>query len=117
MAVPPQIFAGSPRTLPTGADAAEGPSYEFYELRDNLLPVLSGWLESRRHRVDGSVERATQSARFVEKELCVVVLRGPARRPAGHLRSGFMRAAIVAAIERYPLNIRHDRLSLTVLSS
>jgi hypothetical protein len=37
-AVPPSIFGGSPRTLPTGADAAGGTAVtsKFYELRDNL---------------------------------------------------------------------------------
>jgi hypothetical protein len=35
-AVPPSIFAGSPRTLPSGADAAGGTAVKFYELRDNL---------------------------------------------------------------------------------
>jgi len=37
-AVPPSIFGGSPRTLPTGADAAGGTAVtsKFYEPRDNL---------------------------------------------------------------------------------
>jgi hypothetical protein len=37
-AVPPEILVGSPRTLPTGADAAGGTAVtsKFYELRDNL---------------------------------------------------------------------------------
>jgi hypothetical protein len=36
-AVPPSIFGGSPRTLPTGTDAAGGTAvFKFYELRDNL---------------------------------------------------------------------------------
>src|SRR5205823_2087692 len=35
-AVPPLIFGGSPRTLPTGADEAGGTAVKFYELRDNL---------------------------------------------------------------------------------
>src|SRR3954451_11648742 len=35
-AVPPWIFAGSPRTLPTGTDAAGGTAVKFYDLRDNL---------------------------------------------------------------------------------
>ena len=35
-AVPPSIFAGSPRTLPAGADEAGGTAVKFYELRDNL---------------------------------------------------------------------------------
>src|SRR5437899_10249699 len=40
-AVPPSIFGGSPRTLPTGADEAGGTAVKFYELRDNLVrPVL-----------------------------------------------------------------------------
>jgi hypothetical protein len=29
-------LVGSPRTLPTGADAAGGTAVKFYELRDNL---------------------------------------------------------------------------------
>src|SRR5207249_12215769 len=35
-AVPPLIFGGSPRTLPTRADEAGGTAVKFYELRDNL---------------------------------------------------------------------------------
>ena len=35
-AVPPSIFGGSPRTLPTGADEAGGTAVKFYKLRDNL---------------------------------------------------------------------------------
>jgi hypothetical protein len=35
-AVPHSIFAGSPRTLPSGADAAGGTAVKFYELWDNL---------------------------------------------------------------------------------
>jgi hypothetical protein len=36
-AVPPSILDGSPRTHPTGADAAGRTAVKFYELRDNLL--------------------------------------------------------------------------------
>src|SRR5207244_993773 len=35
-AVPPLIFGGSPRTLPTRADEAGGTAVKFYEPRDNL---------------------------------------------------------------------------------
>jgi uncharacterized protein YkwD len=35
-AVPPSIFGGSPRTLPSRADEAGGTAVKFYELRDNL---------------------------------------------------------------------------------
>jgi hypothetical protein len=69
-AVPPSIFGGSPRTLPTGADEAGGTAVKFYELRDNLAvdraSVEAARLEGDPKRRDGGVTGRAGGARETE---------------------------------------------------
>ena len=53
------IFGGSPRTLPTATDEAEGPpSTKFYELRDNLAGSVYSIEKVRDELIGGGDELA-----------------------------------------------------------
>src|SRR5206468_7626426 len=74
-AVPPSICGGSPRTLPTRADAAGGTAVKFYELRDNLAkaagfePKETCMINARRSQRQLAEEKNTRRREEMQREV------------------------------------------------